>query len=60
MDPFTFGIMFVGATGGVLVGISLLEGAGFKINGMMLRLFMETAKYGTIFYLLKTLSKMFL
>ena len=60
MDPFTFGIVFVGTTGASLAGIALLEGAGLKINGTALRLFMETAKYGTIFYLLKMLSKMFL
>lgn len=60
MDPFTFGIVFTGATGGALVLISLLEDSGFKINSMALRLFMETAKYGGIFYLLKELSRLFL
>ncbi len=60
MDPFTFGIVAVGATGASLIGISLLDGAGFKINDTALLLFMEIAKYGGILFLLKELSKLFL
>lgn len=60
MDPFTFGIVAVGAIGASLIGITLLDGAGFKINETALLLFMEIAKYGGILYLLKELSKLFL
>ena len=60
MDPFTFGVVFTGATGGSLLVIALLDRAGLKINDDLLLLFMETAKYGSILYLLKVLSNLFL
>ncbi len=60
MDPITFGMVFVGVTGATLGGIALLDGAGFKINDTALTLFMEVAKYGSILYLLKVVSRIFL
>lgn len=59
MDPFTFGIAFVGASGAVLVLLHALEVSGFPINGDMIRLFMEVSKYGAILWLLRVLSKTF-
>lgn len=60
MDPFTFGMVFTGVTGGSLVVIAILEKGGVKINADLLLLVMETAKYGSILYLLKKLSYLFL
>ncbi|MFE3973205.1 MULTISPECIES: hypothetical protein [unclassified Peribacillus] len=60
MDPFTFGLVFTGITGGSLAAIALLDKEGLKINGDMLVIFMEIAKYGSILYLLKVISKAFL
>ncbi|USK84792.1 hypothetical protein [Peribacillus asahii] len=60
MDPFTFGIVATGVTGGSLVFISLLERSGVRINGDLLFLVMETAKFGGILYLLKVMSNLFL
>ncbi|USK85745.1 hypothetical protein [Peribacillus asahii] len=60
MDPFTFGIVATGVTGGSLVVISLLDKSGLKINSELLFLVMETAKFGGILYLLKILSSAFL
>ena len=59
MDPFTFGIVCTGATGGVLIVLHALEQSDFPINNDMIRLFMETSKYGAILWLLKVLSKTF-
>jgi hypothetical protein len=59
MDPFTFGIFFTGATGGVLILLHALEQSDFPINADMIRLFMECSKYGAILWLLKVLSKTF-
>lgn len=60
MEPFTFGVVFVGVTGSALVGIALLDRAGVNINEGMLSLFLETVKYGSILILLKEVSKLFL
>lgn len=60
VDPFTFGIVFTGVTGGSLVLISILDKSGVKINEGLLQLVMETAKYGSILYLLKKLSFLFM
>lgn len=57
MDPFTFGIVFVGATGAALTGVALLGNAGIKINEDLLKIVMEVGKYGSILYLLQELSK---
>ncbi|GIN38431.1 hypothetical protein [Heyndrickxia oleronia] len=60
MDPFTFGLVFVGATGGALIGIALLDKSGIAINGSIVSFVMEVVKYGGILYLMKELSKIFL
>ncbi|MGK4042172.1 hypothetical protein AB0Y20_07700 [Heyndrickxia oleronia] len=60
MDPFTFGLVFVGATGGALIGVSLLDKSGIAINGSLVSFVMEVLKYGGILYLLKELSRIFL
>lgn len=60
MDPFTFGLVFVGATGGALVGVALLDKSGIAINGSLVSFVMEVLKYGGILYLLKELSRIFL
>ncbi|MFD6441798.1 hypothetical protein ACFWDG_18820 [Peribacillus sp. NPDC060186] len=60
MDPFTFGIVFTGLTGGSLLAISLLDKSGVKINEDLLMLVMESAKFRSILYLLKKLSVLFL
>lgn len=57
MDPFTFGIVSVGAAGASLVGVALLGNAGIKINEDMIKIVMELGKYGSILYLLKELTK---
>ncbi|MEK5524162.1 hypothetical protein B5V89_16375 [Heyndrickxia sporothermodurans] len=60
MDPFTFGIVSVGAVGGSLVGVALLDKSGIAINDSVLTIVMEVMKYGGIFYLMKELSKLFI
>jgi len=57
MDIFTFGIVATGLFGGALVFVTLLENAGLVINHALLRLVLEFAKYGSILYLLKELTK---
>lgn len=57
MDIFTFGIVATGLFGGSLFFVSLLENAGLVINHALLRLVLEFAKYGSILYLLKELTK---
>ncbi|MEK4883695.1 hypothetical protein NST81_03040 [Bacillus sp. FSL W8-0223] len=57
MDIFTFGIVATGLFGGSLVFISLLENAGLVINHSMVKVVLEFAKYGSIIYLLKELTK---
>ncbi|MFS0591699.1 hypothetical protein AB1L05_08865 [Cytobacillus horneckiae] len=57
MDPFTFGIVFVGTAGATLVGVALLGNAGININEDMIKIVMELGKYGSILYLLKELTK---
>lgn len=60
MDPFTFGMVFTGVTGGSLLAIALLDKGGLKINEDLLVIVLEIAKYGSILYLLKKLSMLFL
>ncbi|MED3574487.1 hypothetical protein [Cytobacillus praedii] len=59
MDPFTFGITFVGVSGGVFMILHALEQSGLSINKDMINLMMETSKFGAILWLLKELSKVF-
>ncbi|MCK1982256.1 MULTISPECIES: hypothetical protein [Peribacillus] len=60
MDPFTFGMVFTGVTGFSLVALAFLEKGGVKINEDVIMIVMEIAKYGSILYLLKKLSVLFL
>ena len=57
MDIFTFGIVATGLFGGSLFFVSLLENAGLTINHSLVKLVLEFAKYGSILYLLKELTK---
>jgi hypothetical protein len=57
MDIFTFGLVATGLFGGSLVFVALLENAGLVINHSMIKLVMEFAKYGSILYLFKELTK---
>jgi hypothetical protein len=59
MDPITFGMVFAGATGGTLLVLTAL-GKKFTINETAVKLVMETAKFGTIFYLINHVFKLFL
>jgi hypothetical protein len=59
MDPITFGIVFTGATGGILLILTAL-GKKVSINEEMIKLVMEIAKYGTILYLFQYIFKLFL
>lgn len=55
----TFGIVFVGATGGTLLVLTIL-GKKITINETAVKLVMETAKFGTILYLLNHVFNLFL
>lgn len=59
MDPFTFGMVFTGAAGGTLFVLGLLEKSDFPINEGMIRIFMETSKYGAIIWLFNHVFKVF-
>lgn len=59
LDPFTVGITFVGASGGVFILLHALEQSGLSINKDMIFYIMETSKFGAILWLLKELSKVF-
>lgn len=59
LDPFTFGMTFVGVSGGVFVLLHALEQSGLSINKDMIRLMMEVSKFGAILWLLKELSRVF-
>jgi hypothetical protein len=59
VDPISFGIVFVGATGGTLL---LLAGLGKKIsiNETAVKITMECLKTGTILYFFHYIFKLFL
>lgn len=59
MDPITFGMVFTGATGGTLLLLAAL-GKKISINETMVKLAMETAKYGMILYFIHHIFKLFL
>lgn len=60
MDPFTFGMVTVGATGASLLVVHILEQYGIQVNKLMVTLILEGSKYGMIFWLLKKLQYLFL
>jgi len=57
VDPFTFGLVFVGSAGGLVTLLAVLESADFPINTKMVELFMTVTKFGAILWLLKEISK---
>ncbi|PAE24086.1 hypothetical protein [Bacillus sp. 7894-2] len=59
MDPFTFGITFVGATGGGLLVLTALEKAGLPINETAMKVVMECVKLGGILYFLDYVKDIF-
>lgn len=59
MDPITFGMVAVGATGGTLLLITGL-GKKIEINETMVKLVGETIKHGTILYFFYYVCKLFL
>lgn len=59
MDPMTFGMVFLGTTGGALLVLTGL-GKKIQINESAVKIVLEIAKYGSILYLLKFISKLFL
>lgn len=54
------GIVLVGAFGATMIGIGLLENIGFGINNDLLKLTMETAKFGGLLYIVKLAATLFL
>ena len=54
------GILLVGSFGAAMVGLGLLENAGFHINNSFLSLVMETVKFGGLLYVIKLASTLFL
>jgi hypothetical protein len=59
MDPMTFGMVFVGASGGTLLVLTAL-GKKIRINESAVKLVLETAKFGTILYFMQHIFKLFL
>ncbi|MBD7937115.1 hypothetical protein H9655_08730 [Cytobacillus sp. Sa5YUA1] len=60
MEPVTFGLIAIGVAGGSLVGVSIMEGYGIKINQTAINLALEVTKYGGMLYLLKHLWAIFI
>ncbi|MGP9039838.1 hypothetical protein [Cytobacillus kochii] len=60
MDPVTFGLVAIGVAGGSLVGVSIMEAYGIKINQTAINLALEVTKYGGMLYLLQHLTNLFL
>lgn len=60
MDPFTFGLVFVGASGGLVTLLAVLETADVPINEHMIKIFMTVTSYGAILWLLKELARIFI
>ena len=54
------GVLLVGAFGISLVAIGMLENTGVKINEGILKIVMESAKFGGILYILKLAATTFL
>lgn len=54
------GIVLIGAFGATMIGIGLLENIGFGINNDLLKLTMETAKFGGLLYIVKLAATLFL
>lgn len=59
MDPVTWGLVGIGAAGGSLVVVGLLQRAGISINEGAVTMLLELTKYGGILYLLKEMARVF-
>jgi hypothetical protein len=59
MDPFTFGMVAVGVSGGSVLLLTLLEKYGLKMNETMVTMILEISKAGIFLYALKHISKLF-
>ncbi|RWR04127.1 hypothetical protein QNH23_06570 [Siminovitchia fortis] len=58
MDPFTLGLISIGAAGGTLAIVGGLQNIGVKINEGAVMAVLETTKYGAILYLLKSMANL--
>ena len=56
MDPFTLGLFSLGAAGGALAIVGVLQGVGVNINEGAITAVLEVTKYGAILYLLKAMG----
>ncbi|GIN88719.1 hypothetical protein J6TS2_51050 [Heyndrickxia sporothermodurans] len=56
MDPFTLGVVAIGASGATLFISSLF---GKKLNEEAVKIALEVTKYGGILYILQHLQKIF-
>lgn len=54
------GILLIGTFGATMIGIGLLDNAGFKINNGFLTFTMECVKFGGLLYIIKLASTLFL
>jgi hypothetical protein len=59
MDPITFGMVFVGASGATLLGLAAL-GKKITINETAVKLTLEALKYGSILVLMHKIFNTFL
>jgi hypothetical protein len=59
MDPMTFGMVFVGASGGTLLLLTAL-GKKIVINETAIKIVLEVIKFGSILWLFKYLFITFL
>ena len=50
MDPFTFGLLGIGAAGGTLAVVGGLQHFGIKINEGAITIVLETSKFLAILY----------
>lgn len=59
MDPITFGTLLIGSTGSTLLLITVLEKLNIPINEGMVKLVLETVKFGGILWFIHHISKIF-
>lgn len=60
MDPITFGMTLIGATGGTLAIITIAEKLNISINEGMIKIVLEATKYGGILWLVHHMFKIFM
>lgn len=59
MDPFTLGLVAIGATGGTLAVVGVLRRGGVSINEGAITAVLELTKYGSLLYLMSELARVF-